>query len=98
MLPNGVKRSFVLGFGLLASGAVLLPATDAFPASAAAASPPACPSLQWWRGQTHAHANWGPPHLPWTSPDVVVRWYREHAYNFISVTDLNYYTPPEGLK
>jgi hypothetical protein len=29
---------------------------------------------------------------------VVVRWYREHAYNFLSVTDLNYYTPPEGLR
>src|SRR5262249_45981191 len=23
---------------------------------------------------------------------------REHNYNFVSVTDLNYYTPPDGLK
>jgi len=52
----------------------------------------------WYKGVVHAHANWGAPQLPTTSPDVVVRWYREHNYNFVSVTDLNYYTPPEGLK
>jgi hypothetical protein len=40
----------------------------------------------------------GAPQLPTTSPDVVVRWYREHNFNFVAVTDLNYYTPPEGLK
>ena len=53
---------------------------------------------RWYKGIVHAHANWGAPQLPTTSPDVVVRWYREHNYNFVSVTDLNYYTPPEGLK
>lgn len=52
----------------------------------------------WYKGVVHAHANWGVPQLPTTAPDVVVRWYREHNYNFVSVTDLNYYTPPEGLK
>ena len=55
-------------------------------------------SSVWYKGVVHAHANWGAPQLPTTSPDVVVRWYREHNYNFASVTDLNYYTPPEGLK
>jgi len=52
----------------------------------------------WYKGVVHAHANWGVPQLPTTAPDVVVRWYREHNYNFVSVSDLNYYTPPEGLK
>src|SRR6266568_2947481 len=52
----------------------------------------------WYKGVTHAHANWGAAQLPTTVPDVVVRWYREHNYNFVSITDLNYYTPPEGLK
>jgi len=61
---------------------------------AADSSPPA----NWYKGIVHAHANWGVPQLPTTSPDVVVRWYREHNYNFVSITDLNYYTPPEGLK
>src|ERR1043166_9122516 len=62
-----------------------------------AAADKAAPST-WYKGVVHAHANWGVPQLPTTSPDVVVRWYREHNYNFVSVTDLNYYTPPEGLK
>ncbi len=52
----------------------------------------------WYKGAVHAHANWGVPQLPTTAPDVVVRWYREHNFNFVAVTDLNYYTPPEGLK
>ena len=56
------------------------------------------PASSWYKGVVHAHANWGVPQLPTTSPDVVVRWYREHNYNFVAITDLNYYTPPEGLK
>jgi len=56
------------------------------------------PASTWYKGVVHAHANWGAPQLPTTAPDVVVRWYREHNYNFVSVTDLNYYTPPDGLK
>ncbi|MBI3180961.1 MAG: CehA/McbA family metallohydrolase [Myxococcales bacterium] len=62
---------------------------------AARAEPPAA---SWYRGAVHTHANWGAPQLPTTSPDRVVRWYREHGYHFVSVTDLNYLTPAEGLK
>ena len=65
---------------------------------AAANRPAESASAVWYKGIVHAHANWGVPQLPTTAPDVVVRWYREHNYNFVSVTDLNYYTPPEGLK
>src|SRR5690348_16727783 len=68
--------------GLLVFGGSTLKAADAAPGV-------------WYKGIVHAHANWGVPQLPTTSPDVVVRWYREHNYNFVSVTDLNYYTPPE---
>jgi hypothetical protein len=77
---------------LLAAAVALLSSPDGL--SAADSSLPAA----WYKGIVHAHANWGVPQLPTTSPDVVVRWYREHNYNFVSVTDLNYYTPPEGLK
>jgi hypothetical protein len=54
---------------------------------------------QWYKGQLHAHANWGLTALgiPTTAPDTVVRWYREHDYNFVAVTDLNYFTPVAGL-
>lgn len=52
----------------------------------------------WFKGAVHTHANWGVAQLPTTSPDAVVRWYREHNFNFVSVTDLNYFTPTAGLK
>ena len=77
-------------FGALATG------LNGF-SSLATAADAVAPTV-WYKGIVHAHANWGVRQLPTTSPDVVVRWYREHNYNFVSVTDLNYYTPPEGLK
>jgi hypothetical protein len=76
----------LLAVGLVVFGRSSLPAAEG-----------AAPSA-WYKGVVHAHANWGVPQLPTTAPDVVVRWYREHNYNFVSVTDLNYYTPPDGLK
>lgn len=56
------------------------------------------PALHWYRGALHVHANWGVPRLPTTSPDVAVRWYREHQFHFVSVTDLNFLTPTGGLQ
>ncbi len=66
------------------------------PSQLAAAEAPG--GAAWYRGAVHAHANWGVAQLPTTAPDVVVRWYREHNFNFVAVTDLNYYTPAAGLK
>jgi len=63
-----------------------------------AALPQVAADASWYKGSVHSHANWGVSKLPTTSPDVVVRWYREHNYSFVSITDLNYYTPPDGLK
>src|SRR5436309_6924490 len=76
--------------GLVTGGVVML--------SALARAAEATVSASWYKGAVHAHANWGVPQLPTTSPDVVVRWYREHNFNFVAVTDLNYYTPHGGLK
>jgi hypothetical protein len=91
--PNHSRSSGRL-FGLLAL--LTLALTLMAPGSARAADTPG--QAVWYKGVVHAHANWGVPQLPTTAPDVVVRWYREHNYNFVSVSDLNYYTPPEGLK
>lgn len=81
---------------LLAAGLTLGSFGLSGPANPPAAAAPA--TAAWYKGAVHAHANWGVPQLPTTAPDVVVRWYREHNFNFVAVTDLNYYTPPEGLK
>ena len=32
-----------------------------------------------------------------STPDDVVRWYREHNYNFVTLTDHNYLTSVDGL-
>jgi hypothetical protein len=55
--------------------------------------PPAVATAEphWYRGNVHTHTNWA-------APDVVVRWYREHGYQFVVLTDLNYWTPVAGLK
>jgi hypothetical protein len=41
----------------------------------------------WYRGNTHAHTINADGNV---SPDSVVRWYREHGYQFIFVTDHEY--------
>lgn len=53
------------------------------PAAAQAAAP------RWYKGNTHTHT--------WNSdgdsaPDVVLRWYREHGYQFVVITDHEFIT------
>lgn len=45
--------------------------------------------LKWYRGNTHAHTINADGNV---APDAVVRWYREHGYQFIYVTEHEYLT------
>lgn len=45
----------------------------------------------WYRGQLHIHTN---VH----DKSDVVQWYKEHGYDFATITDLNYATPISELK
>jgi hypothetical protein len=56
-------------------------------------SPPAS-SGRWFKGNTHTHTVNSDGD---STPDEVVRWYREHAYNFLVLTDHNYLTAVDGL-
>ena len=50
--------------------------------------------LRWYKGNTHTHTlNQGGD----STPDDVVRWYREHDYNFVVISDHNMLTSVEGL-
>jgi len=49
---------------------------------------------QWYRGNTHTHTAFSDGD---TSPSVVVRWYKEHGYNFVVITDHDHYTPIDRL-
>jgi hypothetical protein len=59
----------------------------------AAAAAPAKP-MRWYKGNTHTHTiNQGGD----STPDEVVRWYREHGYQFLTITDHNLLTRVDGL-
>jgi hypothetical protein len=79
----------VLPLGLLALLAVTAAAQSQAPGSAS--SPPAG---RWFKGNTHTHTVNSDGD---STPDEVVRWYREHGYQFLVLTDHNYVTSVEGL-
>jgi len=49
---------------------------------------------QWFKGNLHTHTLNSDGD---STPDDVVRWYREHDYNFVTLTDHNYLTSVDGL-
>ncbi|HYN07790.1 MAG TPA: CehA/McbA family metallohydrolase [Vicinamibacterales bacterium] len=49
---------------------------------------------RWYKGNTHTHTLNSDGD---SSPDDVVRWYREHGYHFLVLTDHNYLTSVEAL-
>lgn len=53
------------------------------------------PALRWYKGNTHTHTVNSDGD---STPDEVVRWYREHGYHFLVLSDHNYLTPVEGLQ
>jgi hypothetical protein len=48
----------------------------------------------WYKGNTHTHTINSDGD---TSPDEVVRWYKEHGYNFLVLSDHNFLTEVAGL-
>src|SRR5262249_24019173 len=51
--------------------------------------------LNWYRGNTHTHTLNSDGDA---APDVVVRWYREHGYQFVVITDHEYLTDVAPLQ
>jgi len=49
---------------------------------------------QYFKGNLHSHTLNSDGD---STPDDVVRWYREHGYNFVILTDHNYLTSVDGL-
>jgi len=63
----------------------------AFAANVPAQNPPA---LHWYKGNTHTHTLNSDGD---STPDEVVRWYRENKYDFLVLTDHNFITSVDGL-
>ncbi|MBA2732753.1 MAG: PHP domain-containing protein [Acidobacteria bacterium] len=55
---------------------------------------PQQPRPRWYKGNTHTHTLNSDGD---STPDDVVRWYRENAYNFLVLTDHNFLTSVDGL-
>lgn len=59
-----------------------------------AAAQTGVPEGHWFKGNLHTHTINSDGD---TSPDDVVRWYKEHRYDFLSLTDHNFLTETGGL-
>lgn len=44
------------------------------------------PEARWWKGNTHTHTWWSDGDTP---PELVAKWYKEHDYQFLVLTDHN---------
>jgi hypothetical protein len=84
----------ILGAALgLWGAAATLDALDAAPRANQATAAPAS-SARWYKGNTHTHTLNSDGD---STPDDVVRWYREHGYQFLVLTDHNFLTSVDGL-
>ena len=51
--------------------------------------------MAWWKGNTHTHTTNSDGDSP---PEVVVRWYKDHGYNFLVLSDHNVFTDPRAYE
>src|SRR5580765_4866366 len=56
--------------------------------------PPQSAGGRWYKGNTHTHTLNSDGD---STPDDVVRWYREHGYRFLVLSDHNFLTSVDGL-
>jgi hypothetical protein len=69
-------------------------ALTALTASHAGTAAGQAPAFRWYKGNTHTHTLNSDGD---STPDDVVRWYREHGYHFLVLTDHNHLTSVDGL-
>lgn len=53
-----------------------------------------CPACLWLKGNTHSHTTESDGD---SSPEVVARWYKDHGYDFLVLSDHNVLVDPETL-
>jgi hypothetical protein len=89
MFPNRVTRIPVL-LAVILAGAVCIAMA---PVGRAAAQTPS--SGRWFKGNTHTHTLNSDGD---STPDDVVRWYRDNRYQFLVLSDHNFLTDVEALQ
>lgn len=93
MRPLKIRVTLASALGLCLVAATL-GSTEAPAFSAATVQPAAGAPLRWYKGNTHTHTLNSDGD---STPDEVVRWYREHRYHFLVLTDHNFLTSVDGL-
>jgi hypothetical protein len=78
----------IVALSLGASAAAILGEVPQPPPSSAA------PTLRWYKGNTHTHTVNSDGD---STADEVTRWYREHGYQFLVLSDHNFLTEVAGL-
>ena len=43
-------------------------------------------ALKWWKGNLHTHTFWSDGD---DFPEMVIKWYKDHGYDFLSLSDHN---------
>jgi hypothetical protein len=81
-------------FLTLGTACLLMIGAAAGPPQQQSAAPAPAPSGRWYKGNTHTHTLNSDGD---STPDDVVRWYREHDYRFVVLTDHNFLTSVDGL-
>ena len=85
MQPHRTRAIVVVALGFCLAGATI-DVTALFKGSQTVV--PAGP-MRWYKGNTHTHTVNSDGD---STPDDVVRWYREHRYQFLVLTDHNFLT------
>src|SRR5437667_11881446 len=88
---RGVRSRPRLLFAGLALSCI---AWSARPLHTSAPTQAASATLHWYKGNTHTHTVNSDGD---STPDEVARWYREHGYRFLILSDHNFLTTVEGL-
>jgi len=92
------RRLCLVGaLGLALAASVVESQGAAVPAPQAAAGQAATPAatpMRWYKGNTHTHTLNSDGD---STPDEVTRWYREHGYQFLVLSDHNFLTGIDGL-
>ncbi len=86
--PMNRRQRFVSALAIWLLGAPSLHAQDLQFES------PDLDDLSWFKGNTHAHTTESDGD---SSPEVVARWYKDHGYAFLVLTDHNTLTDPRLL-
>ncbi|MCM3869083.1 MAG: CehA/McbA family metallohydrolase [Pyrinomonadaceae bacterium] len=90
-IRTSTLRLLLAGLSLLALFAAVAGDPPTQQPMAAESKPP---RLNWYKGNTHTHTLNSDGD---STPDEVVRWYRENGYNFLVLTDHNFVTSVDGL-